>query len=202
MRNSAYEKYADSSVFFRETTHETRSCLHVQAREKTAASRCFLQLSQLVLWELLPFRSSSITITAATGKVHVQPQASVNNSLYTVNSQTQQLFYLFMRFCARKTKKENEKNGEKTITEDACVSLWYLSYSHLIVQHKQQKNISLFNSYSFPSVYSCALPSRLLKMRPNQKIYIAMGRIDGWMSCIWLQIWCKTTRSPYCVFRY
>ena len=156
------------------------------------------------MWELLPFLQ---VIVYNYYRCHRQGSRAASSSsqqqlLYSQQSNTTAYFTCSCAFAQRKTKKENEKSGEKTITEDACVSLWYLSYSHLIVQHKQQKNISLFNSYSFPSVYSCALPSRLLKMRPNQKIYIAMGRIDGWMSCIWLQIWCKTTRSPYCVFRY
>lgn len=96
--------------FFRETKHETQ----LLTREKIAASRCVLKLSQLILWELLPFRSSSITITAATGKVHVQPQASVNNSLYTVNSQTQQLIlHVHALLRKGKTKKENEKMVRK-----------------------------------------------------------------------------------------
>ena len=79
------------------------------------ASRCVLKLSQLSLWELLPFHSSNITITAATGKVHVQPQAPVNNSLYTVNSQTQQLVLYVHALLKRKwkTKKENEKMVRK-----------------------------------------------------------------------------------------
>lgn len=151
---------------------------------------------------------SSITITAATGKVHVQPQAPVNNSLYTVNSQTQQLI-LHVLALLRKEKlgKKTKKSGEKTITEDACVSLWYLILTFDCPT--QTKNISLLHTiFSYPSLL-CALPSRLLKMRPTTTIITteisnAMGRIDGWMSCIWFKTWCKTrqTGSLSCVFRY
>ena len=85
-----------------------------------------------------------------------------------------------MRFCARKNKKENEKNGEKTITEDACVCLCDISYSHFIVQHKQKfVCLSRFIFLSIPP----ALPSRLLKMRPTE-ISIAMGRRVDVYECL------------------
>jgi len=93
--------------------------------------------------------------------------SSQQQLLYSQQSNTTAYFTCSCAFAQRKTKKENEKSGEKTITEDACVCLCDISYSHLIVQHKQ-KNISLFYiPYSFPSQTMYALPSRLLKMRPT-----------------------------------
>merc|ERR1712141_401243 len=107
--------------FSSEKRHMKHSCLHVQTREKLKQQlRFVVSYNCHSLYCENCYHSvvvNSITITAATGKVHVQPQAPVNNSLYTVNSQTQQLI-LHVLALLRKEKlgKKTKKSGEKTIT--------------------------------------------------------------------------------------
>ena len=107
---------------------------------------------------------SLITVTACIVRIVTIPQQQYNyycrhrqGSRATSSFSQQQLEYsqqsnktaCFTCSCAfaqRKTKKENEKSGEKTITEDACVCLCDISYSHLIVQHKQKIYLSLLHT--------------------------------------------------------
>merc|ERR1712141_882094 len=113
--------------FSSEKRHMKHSCLHVQTREKLKQQLRFVESynchslycencyhSVVVIVQLLPPPPARFTCSLKLQSTTASIQSTVKHN---------SLFYMFLRFCARKTKKENEKSGEKTITEDACVSL-------------------------------------------------------------------------------
>ena len=129
-----------------------------------------------------------ITVTASVVRIVTIPQqlyyyyrrhrqgsraASSSSQQQLVYSQQSNTTAYFTCSCAlRKEKlgKKTKKSGEKTITEDACVSLRDISYSHLIVQYKQQKTLSLFyEPYSLPSLICSSFP--FIKNATNTNFY-------------------------------
>ena len=130
-----------------------------------------------------------ITVTASVVRIVTIPQQLYyyyrrhrQGSRAASSSSQQQLAYsqqsnttaCVICSCAFEAQVKNEerkrKNGEKTITEDACVSLRDISYSHLIVQYKQQKTLSLFyEPYSLPSLICSSFP--FIKNATNTNFY-------------------------------
>ena len=156
--------------FSSEKRHMKHSCLHVQTREKIKQQ---LRFAESYNCHSLYCENCYHSIVVIVQLILPPParftcslKLQSTTALYSQQSNITAYFTCSCAFAQRKTKKENEKSGEKTITEDACVSLWYLILTFDCPT--QTKNISLFNiPYSFPSQTIYALPSRLLKMRPT-----------------------------------
>ena len=170
------------------------------------ASRCVLKLSQLSLWELLPFLQVIVYNYYRCHRQGSRAASSSSQQQLAYSQQSNTTAYLTCSSCAfaqgklgKKTKKWWENHNWR------CVCVFVISHTRILL-FNINKNLYVSLSLHLPFHPPCSSFPFIKNATNNngKKISNVMGRIDGWMSsCIWLKTWCETqTGSPCCVLRY